>query len=88
MLSWWHPLHNIILSLLALLYNQHRFYCNQILKKRRKEVENIVNNAKNVRNGAMLVNETPYDRVVREIVREIDAYESSVDPIARNFKDN
>ena len=63
-------------------------HCNEKLKKGRKEAESAENNIINIRNGTMLVNEMQYDRSVREVVRETNAHESSVNAVPRIFKEN
>jgi len=63
-------------------------YCDKKSKERRKDTERIDDNVVNIRKCVMLVNGIPCDRNMREIVHEIDAYNSSEDMVAQIFKDN
>ena len=60
-------------------------YCDERSKERRKDVDNIEDNVVNFGKYAILVNNIPCDRNVREVVWEIDANQSSIDIIVRIF---
>ena len=60
-------------------------YCDEKSKGRRKEAERVKDDVVHVGKCTVMVNKTPCDKSIREVVWEIDACNSSIDAIVSIF---